>query len=429
MEIISAKYILTLEDGAEPIEDGAIAIELGKIEAVGSRNELRKTYAGALEIEHGSHTLMPGLINAHCHLDLTNFYESNRSLLSEQPARADYTDWLIGIMDYRRNASTTEIITGIQKGAQQAIDSGTTCIGDSTTFEGTYNIFDEMGIRAIIYNDIYSGKAEMAQDLFENALAIVEKYFDPSRNARINVGLSPFSPYLLSRNLLRIISKHAQDSEIPLKIHASESFAEMEFFFDSKGPIGEKVFPSIGWREGLPPAHQKTPVGYLGEIGFLNASPAIVGGIHLSEKCFDLIAKNMCRIIYCPTNNSYFGHGTLPLAKLQNNGIPVGMGTGATHKPQGFSMWDEMREALKMTPGSPTPKEIMQMATIGSARVLGLENQTGTLTKGKMADYIVVDLPPGYEIEKSYIYGALIRNTHHFNVRKTVVAGEVLKSI
>jgi len=429
MEIISAKYVLTLNNSDEPIEDGAIAVELGKIQDVGTRDELVKKYEGALEIGHPGHILMPGLINAHTYFDLIHFYEGNRAILSEDPASVDYIEWLISVISHRQNVSTTEVISSIQKGTQQAIDCGTTSIGNSTIFEACYNIFDEMGVRGIVYNEIYSGRLEMAQDLFENALAIIDKYYDPSKDARVNVGLAPTAPYLLSKNLLKILSQHVLADEIPLKIHASESFAEMEFFFDSKGPIGEKLFPAIGWKGELPPEHQKTPLNFLGEIGFLKAEPAIVGAVHLSEDCYNQLARNMCRVIYCPTNNSYFGHGTLPMAKLQQKGISIGLGTGAPHKPQPVSMWDEMREALKVTPGTPMPREIMQMATIGSARAMGLENQVGTLSKGKMADYIIVDLPPGYEIDMTYIYGALIRNTHHFNVRKTVVGGEVLKSI
>lgn len=429
MEIISAKYLLTLNNSDEPIEDGAIAIELGKICDVGTRDELKKKYPGCMETDHPGHVLMPGLINAHCHLDLTGYYEANRAIITEQPETADYIDWLIGLIKYRKNTSAVQKIASIRKGASQAIESGTTCIGDSTTFEGEYCILDETGIRAIIYSEIYSGKTESAQELFENALAIAEKYFDPSKDSRITTGLAPTAPYLLSKNLLKIISQHAINTEIPLKIHAAESFAEMEFFFDSKGAIGERLFPAVGWTAELPPSHLKTPVSFLDEIGFLSASPAIIGAIHLSDKCLRLLARNMCRVVYCPTSNNYFNHGVLPVIKLKKNGIPVGLGTGAPHKPQSYSMWDEMREAMKMTPGSPAPKEIMQMATVGSARVLGLENQVGTLTKGMLADYIIVDLPPGHEFDKNYMYGALIRNTHHFNVRKTVVAGEVLKSI
>lgn len=429
MEIISAKYLLTMVNSDEPIEDGAIVVELGKIIDVGKKENLIKAFPNALLIECPEYVLMPGLINSYCNLDLSNFYKKTRPFLSDQPVSIDYIDWLIQTIEYRKTVSTQEIISNIQSGVQEAIDSGTTCMGDATIFEGAYHILDEMGIRAIVFNEIYSGRTDVSQDLFENALALVEKFYDPAKNEKINAGVLTTTPYLLSKNLLKIISQHSQNDGFPLAIHAAESFAEMEFFFDSKGVIGEKLFPKLGWGEELPPSHKKTPIDFLAEIGFLNASPSIIGGIHLSEKCIKLLARNMCRVIYCPSDNNYFGHGTLPIEKLQKAGIPIGIGTGAPHRSQGLSMWAEMREALKISAHATAPHEILQMATIGSARALGMENQTGTLSKGKMADYIVVDLPPGHEIDKSYIYGALIRNTNHFNVRKTVVGGEVLKSI
>lgn len=429
MEIISAKYLLTLNNSDEPIENGALAIELGKIKAIGKKEDLRAKFPEALEIKHPNHIIMPGLVNAHAELDLTNMYVASQSMLREQPTNSEYIDWLIEKIEYREKTSTTQLINGIQMGLSQSIECGTTCIGDTTTFEGSYNIMDEMGIRGIIFNEIYGGTNETSQDLFENSLALIEKYFEPSTDERLNVGFAPLSSYLLSKNLLRIIGQHSQNGEVPLKIHAAESFVEMEFFFDSKGPIGEKLFPTLGWDNTLPPEHKKTPLAYLDEIGFLKASPAIIGGLHLSEACLKLLARNMCRIIYCPRDNNYFGHGTLPIEKLKAFGIPIGLGTGTPQMPHSISMWDEMREVLKTTTGTIMPKEIMQMATIGSARAMGLENQIGTLVPGKLADFIVVDLPPGHEIDKTYIYGALIRNTHHFNVKKTVVNGEILKSI
>ena len=121
MEIISAKYVLTLNNSDEPIEDGAIAVELGKIQDIGTRDELVKKYEGALEIEHPGHVLMPGLINAHTYFDLIHFYEGNRAILSEDPASGDYIDWLIDVIAHRQSVSTTEVISSIQRGRSRRL--------------------------------------------------------------------------------------------------------------------------------------------------------------------------------------------------------------------------------------------------------------------------------------------------------------------
>jgi cytosine/adenosine deaminase-related metal-dependent hydrolase len=201
-----------------------------------------------------------------------------------------------------------------------------------------------MGLRAVVFPEILAGRGEMGQQRFEIALALVDKYTDATDD-RIRVGLGPYAPYLLSRNLLKIISQHAKEASIPVQIHAAESFAEMEFFFDSQGPIATDLWPAVGWRD-LPPAQRKTPLQYLSEIGFLEAPATVVGGLHLSARDFPLLARHLARVVWCPVTNKVMKHGTFPYGKLRDNGIPMGLGTEGWHTRLGFNLWDEMREAL-----------------------------------------------------------------------------------
>lgn len=409
---------------AEAIEDGAIAVELDKICAVGKAAELKAKYSNVTLSENPSSVIMPGLINAHTHLDLTgSFSFGQEENLSKNP---DYIDWLLTMLNHRNRANIRDTIISLQSAVKTLIDSGTTCVGDMTCFEGIFNIVDEMGIRAVIYPEIYAGAGEGAQDRFETALALVEKYTDANLEL-VTVGLAPFSPYLLSRNLLSIISQHAKNMGVPVQIHAAESFTEMEFFYDSRGSIATTLFPALGWTDDLPPPHHKTPIQYLGEIGFLDASPAIVGGLHLGIRDFTTVARNMCRSIYCPRTNHFLGHGNFPFGKLREHGIPIGLGTDTLNGPKGFNLWDEMRftHETAITP-MPTAKELLQMATIGGARVLSLEHITGSLTEGKQADYIIADLPECPTA--SLVYDVMIRHTRPINVKKVVVAGEILKA-
>jgi cytosine/adenosine deaminase-related metal-dependent hydrolase len=420
MELITAKYVLPME--GEAIEDGAIATELGKICAVGKADELKKSNQLASIQENPNSVLMPGLINAHTHLDLSGAFNIGQHGASNSP---DYIEWLLTILNHRHKSSIREIIIAIQGAINNLISAGTTCVGDMTCFEGIFNIIEEMGIRAVVFPEIYAGAGEEAQDRFETAMAIVDKYLDKDSDL-VKVGLGPFAPYLLSKNLLSIISQHAKNSGVPIQIHAAESFTEMEFFYDSKGSITTTLFPAIGWTDELPPPHHKTPIQYLGEIGFLEASPAIVGGLHLGIRDFTTIARNMCRAIYCPRTNHFLGHGMFPFGKLREHGIPIGIGTDTLNGPAGFNLWDEMRFVAEtaITP-TPTARELLHMATIGGARVLSVENITGSLAPGKAADYILIDMPecPTPQL----IYDAVIRHTRLTNVRKAAVAGEILK--
>lgn len=413
--------------GLPIIKDGAIAVELGKIHAFGTKDELALHYPGVEVKEFDGHILMPGLVNAHCHLDLVDYYDGKLKEADVLTASApDFIETLIDELEYKQDASPDQAIGGIQKGVGRLIETGTTCVGDMTHYEGTFRILGEMGMRAVVYPEIVAGGSEMGQQRFEVALALVERYTDTSDD-RIRVGLGPYAPYLLSRNLLKIISTHAQQASIPVQIHAAQSFAEMEFFFDSQGPIATELWPAVGWRE-LPPAQRKTPMQYLAEIGFLDAPATIVGALHLSARDFPLLARHLTRVVWCPVTNRLMKHGTFPFGKLRENGIPMGLGTEGWHKRMGFNLWDEMREALEGgSVPAPTARDVLQMATIGGARTLLLDPMVGSLEKGKCADYILVKAPV-FDTDDE-CYERLVRETEPQHVHRVVVGGNILKSI
>jgi cytosine/adenosine deaminase-related metal-dependent hydrolase len=428
MDIITASYTLPMTNGGAVVPDGAIAVELGKILAFGTGKELAHRFPDAELHSYPGCVLMPGLINAHCHLDLVDFFESAGLEEPElAPAPGEFTDMLVASIDYKHDARPEQVMRGTQKGIERLIETGVTCAGDMTHFEGTFQLIADAGLRAVVFPEILAGRGEAAQLRFETALALLEKYTD-ARHDRLRVGLGPYAPYLLSRNLLKIISRHARDASIPLMIHAAESFSEMEFFFDSAGLIATEVFPSLGWTE-LPPAQHKTPVAYLAEIGFFEAPTTIVGGLHLSREDFPILARHLARVVWCPTANMLMKHGTFPYGRLSEYGIPMGLGTECWQTALGFNMWEEMRSATREGAApTPSPKEALHMATLGSARTLGIDHLVGTLEEGKKADYIIVAAPSGAEGEEK-IYGRLVAKTQPHHVHQVVVSGNILKSI
>jgi len=426
MEIITAKYFLPMTNGDNVIEDGAIAVELGKIVAADTIDNLKTKYPDSEVKSYPNSVLMPGLINAHCHLDLVSFFEAGENQNSSIfPKPEDFTENLIASIDYKHDAKPEQVILGAQKGIARLIETGTTCLGDVTHFEGIFELIENSGMRAIIFPEVVAGRAEAAQQRFEIALALAEKYGD-SNDDRVQVGIAPYAAYLLSRNLLKIISRHAKDTSIPVVIHAAESFAEMEFFFDSAGPIATEVFPSLGWEE-MPPAQCKTPVAYLADIDFFEAPTMVVGGLHLSGNDFPTLARHLVRVVWCPTMNDLMKHGKFPYKKLSEHGIPIGLGTECWHGKMGFNLWEEMRTAMG-SGASPAPnaKEVLKLATVGSARALGIDHTSGTLEKGKNADYIIVRAPNESKADDT-IYENLVKKTQPQHIESVVVGGNILK--
>lgn len=413
------------------IKDGAIAIELGRIHAFGPLDEVKKRFPDADVKSFPEGILMPGLVDAHCHLDLVALH--NPQLFPDdettQDENIDFAQNLLDTIEFKHETKPDKVIEGIQRGINRLVETGVTCVGDMTNFEGTFKLLRETGLRAVVFPEVLAGRGEEAQQKFEVALALIEKYTDDT-HPRILVGVAPYAPYLLSRNLLKIMSQHARDASIPVMIHAAESFAEMEFFFDSQGPIATDIFPSLGWQE-LPPAQRKTPIAYLADISFFEAPTTIVGGLHLAAKDFPLLARHLARVVWCPTYNRLMKHGSFPYAKLKEHGIPTGLGTESWIGRLGFNMWEEMRAAMEPTGSTqpPTPTEAMRLGTLGGARALGIDHLTGTLEEGKKSDFIIVQAPKWSENEgDEVLYSRLIGGTEPQHVHHVCVGSSILKS-
>ena len=313
----------------------------------------------------------------------------------------------------------------IEQSLKHAIQIGTTTLGAMAYYEGTYPLLKNCGLRGVVFHEILSGPNKKAQERFEVALALLEKY-GGEKLSLMKMGFAPHSAYTLSRNLLNIISRHAKDHHLPLQIHLAESFAEMEFFYDSKGPIAEQLFPAIGWEE-LPPAHHKTPVQHLSDIGFFATPATLVGGLQLSTHDFPLLRRHLTKVVFCPSGNRRLKLGSLPWSKLKECGIPVALGTEVFADSEGFNLWHEMKLALRegSTP-PPTAEEILRMATLGGARALGLDAVTGSLEVGKEADYLVVNIATEQNESAESICQKIIAQGGPSQIRRVAVAGKAL---
>ncbi len=419
MKLFSAGWVLPLNH-QEPIRNGAILIDQDRIVAIGPKEELQKTYPDneATHFEEG--ILMPGLVNAHCHLDRAGFY-ARYTVETDTPLST--VAWFLEGLHYLSKTSSGVVAQKMEQTVKQMIDAGTTCIGAMVHYEGTFPILKSTPIRGVVFQEILSGPDKQAQQRFEVALALIEQYCDAKPN-HLKIGFGPHSAYVLSKNLLNIISRHAKDSKLPLQIHAAETFAEMEFFFESKGPIATQLFPAIGWEE-LPPEHKKTPVQHLDDIGFFTTPISIIGGYHLSASDFPRLARGLTRVVYAPSANRRFKLGQLPLKNLREHGIPVGLGTELFSNPEGFDLWDEMRLALKEGSNPlPTPLDLLKMATSGGAYALGFENEIGSLVPGKKADFIVVRQPELENESIDHLYRELILQTQPSSIRHVTIAGK-----
>jgi len=425
MHIISCKYLFPMS--GDPIVDGAVAVESDEIIDVGREEDLLKRYSGTVHEDYPYHAIMPGLINCHTHMDMSFYKDFPFDPVRNQGISVNFIDWLMGCIHYKSHVDQTQQRLAVEWGIDESLQSGTTCIADMGSYEGIFSLLEQKNMRAVLFPEVLSIRSEVAKELFESAMAIIEKYMDYESDL-INVGAGPYSTYTLSRNLLRIMSQFSRSSDIPIMIHAAESFSEMEFFHNSAGDIATRLFPNIGWDE-LPPEHKKTPVQHLSQIGFLDSAPLLVGCTQLTETDMEHIAYTGSKVIITPRSHMNLQQGIAPYKDLAEKRILTVLGTDGIPSVENLSLWDEMRAFVQQHNDSIhlTGHEVLSMVTTRAAAALGLGDDIGSIEKGKKADLILVDVSEIPQ-EGDFLMN-LIQRVSNYHIKSVMIGGQNVKSM
>src|SRR4030095_8408883 len=402
MKIYLSKFILPIS--SDPIEDGGLAVQKDRIVRCGSAAELTKEFPGAKTEDLKDAVILPGLVNAQCQLELNHAPPYDPLAFTLPSGESHFIQWLIQLSQPKDSLKPNENRSALEEGLQSLLQDGVTAAGDHTTYEGAFPCYQASGLRITGYAEVMNLNRKLSQDRFESALAWIDEVIaTESSRPRVRAGLAPYAPYTLSKNLLKIFFQHLKQLGISVQIHTSLSFAEMEFFYDSKGETADALFPYLGWGEQLPPAHQKTPIQYLNSIDFLQVKPTLVGCVHLGPTDLKLAANSGACVVARPRVDSTLRLGRSPLRKILAEKIPVGLGSGSLACNTSLSIWDEMRTALDLSASDPEPltgEEVLKMATLGGAHALGRQKEIGSLEKGKFADFIVLKAPEGANLSQ-----------------------------
>ena len=425
MKILSAEYLVTM--ASDILIDGAVAIEHGVIIDVGREEDLLKRYPSAEHQNYPHHVILPGLINAHAHLDMSLYRDFPNDPVRHPNTSPSYIDWLIGCLDYKRRAGHAQLREAVEWAIDECIQAGTTCVAEMGNYEGIFSVLEQKNMRAVVFPEVLSFDSTVSKDLFESALAIVEKYQDDESDL-VTVGMGPYSAFTLSRNILRIMSHYCRSSQLPLMMHVAGSFSEMEFFHNSSGEIATKLFPNIGWND-LPPEHQRTPIQHLSQIGFLECQPILVGCVQATDSDFDHIARSGSKIVITPRAGHYLHQGHPDLTRILERKIVVALGTDGIPSVDSLSLWDEMRAFIEYYHDRLplTGQQIFSMVTTNAAAALNLADAVGSLEKGKIADLVIVDVA-SIPTQGDLLLN-LIKRVHNSHVVQVMINGRVVKSM
>ena len=382
--IIRARIVLTMDRA--PIENGAVAVSGHRIVDVGKFDDIKTRNAGHV-VDLGEQALLPGLINAHCHLDYT-------CLRGKIPPQKSFTDWIRAINARKSELSQKDYVASINEGFEEAKRFGTTTIANLTAFPELVGQI-QPSIRTWWFAELIDVRApERANEIVDSAIeSLGRARFDPVLSAPW--GLAPHALFTASKDLFRRCEELAQREHNLLTTHLAESREEMEMFRDGSGALYE-FMQSIG--RSMNDCGNKTALELFLGTGCGSArSHWIVTHLNeLTESDFDLLTQlnSKFHVVHCPRSHKYFGHHPFAFDRLCSLGLNVCLGTDSLASNESLSLFDEMRAFQKNFPRV-SPDEILQMATVNPARALQQENTLGKIRGGAFADFIAVPFTGG----------------------------------
>jgi len=425
-----ARWVLPVSSTA--VADGAIAVDGEKIVAVGDRASLVTDFPQARVSDFGESAIIPGLVNAHSHLELT----AMRGFLEQE--EIDFFAWLKKLTVARRERmSVDDLKVSASWGACEAARAGVTCVADaSDSALESMNALRDVGLRGIVFQESFGPDPRLAKENFEKLRAKIARLRE-RETSLVKCGVSPHAPYTVCAPQLEMIADFSIAESLPLMMHAAETAMEDSLMREGRGPFAEGLRSrGIEWR-----ASGVSTIQYLHDRGMLQTRPLLAHCIYVDDADLDTLRQARTRVAHCPKSNAKLGHGVAPFRRMIEKGLAVGLGSDSVASNNTCDLLEEARFALLLarsqmvvdvddtgenaTHGSRclTAPEALRVATLGGALALGREGQIGELREGLQADFAVVSLErphqiPSYDIASTLIFASSGRDTV-----LTVVAG------
>jgi 5-methylthioadenosine/S-adenosylhomocysteine deaminase len=406
--LVTARRVLTMDSGRRIVENGAVAVQGGRIIEVGPSAELTRKYQARRVIRRPGAILLPGLINAHTHAPM--------SLLRGIADDLKLQEWLEKYIfpAEARNVDEAFCRAGTRLAILEMLLSGTTTYVDMYYFE--HAVAEEtkkVGMRAILGQTIIGFPAPDYKTP-ASALAGTEAFIQRFRNdPLITPAVAPHAIYTNSTETLQAARALADRYGVPLVTHVSETERENN---EARQKYGGK-----------------TPTEYLDSIGGLARWTLFAHGVWLTPDDRRIMKRRSVGLAHCPSSNMKLASGMAPVSECIAEGIAVGLGPdGPAGSNNDFSVMEEMdlasklAKVRKMDPTALPARTVVEMATIMGARAIGLDRHIGSLEAGKRADFITVALDGPHAWPAHDAYSMLVSTLKSSDVTDVVIEGRVV---
>lgn len=375
--ILKASAVVTMDGPV--IVDGAVVVEGKRIVDVG---EGRSSSEDGQVIDLSGHALLPGLINAHCHLDYT------RLRWAISPPKS-FAAWVQHLNALKRTMDSSDFINAISHGFRELQRWGTTTVCNIESFPELMPSLPASPIRTWWFYEMIDIRHRLtSDDVVNGALS----FFGRDGASLGNFGLSPHAPYTASQQLYRLANECADELKMPLTTHVAESREELEMFRDARGALYDFL---KRLDRPMNDCGHATPFGLLWSSGAIDARWILVHMNELTDDDFELLATapviGAPHVVHCPGSHAYFRHSPFPLRRLQDLGINICVGTDSLASGDSLSLLAELRRLWRSEPWL-SAEDLLRMITTNPARALDRELHLGRVAPGALADLIAVPI-------------------------------------
>jgi cytosine/adenosine deaminase-related metal-dependent hydrolase len=360
---LTARWIFPV--AGPPLERGCVTVDGKRIAAIESYGARKP------DVDLGNTAVLPGLVNAHTHLDLTG-------LRGRCPTTPDFTAWLRQVIAHRRRRSPEEVQADIREGLAECLRFGTTLIGDISSYGASWHTLAHAPLRAVVFREVLGLTEQRAATEWESLslwLSVI------GTTPTMRKGISPHAPYSVRSNLF----SPAVWQGVPVTVHLAETAAELELLAEHRGPF-VSFLQELGawWPDGL--------VRGAEDVLHLTRGLNRVLYAHGNYLPPDAPIPPNGSLVYCPRTHAAFGHPPHPFRDFLAHGVCVALGTDSLASNPDLNLLEEARFLHRRYSGVPGPA-VLRMATLSGAEALGWADETGSLEPGKSADLVVLTLP------------------------------------
>jgi cytosine/adenosine deaminase-related metal-dependent hydrolase len=388
-----ARWVLPIS--GPPIEDGWVATDRGRVVAIGRRGRGDT----AEEVELGDVAILPGLVNAHTHLELSH-------LRDEVPPASAFVTWIRNVIAARRqrpDPRAAEILDAVDRALDEAEACGTAVVGDISNTLVTFDPLARSRLAAVVFLELIRFNVADPRAYVADAVAQIEGL---ASTERVRASLAAHAPYSVAPLVFRAVREVTdRDAFMPCSVHLSESDEEVEFIRTGGGPW-RALLEELGvWDPNwVPPGG--SPVQFLDEAGFLGPNVIAVHGVQMNAEDLERLRVRGTTLVTCPRSNGHTGAGAPPIDEFYEAGVQVAIGTDSLASSPDLNVFAELATLHALAPTVPA-RHLLDSATRQGARALGFDADYGTIEPGKRARLIAVSVPSDVDDVEEYLVGGV----------------------